>query len=229
MILLFPIGSAEKPRRQPLVTMAIILFSLVVYVAMAWSDLPRQQILDRWGYVPNESAPVTFLTSLFMHSGLVEMLVNLWLLWLLAPLIESRLGHFPFLLLYLAGGLAAWSAVGALDPGVDRMMAHCGSSGALAAVMGAFLALYPFADIKVWYFFMFIFVGLFRGGVFRIGALIVIGLWFAVKVVMLMFSSQAAPVGAELLQQVGGFAFGAVAAIAGFGREGLERETSYAD
>lgn len=229
MLFFLPIGTAEKPRRQPLATCAVMTLTLAAYVVCVWGDMPHQQIIDRWGYIPNEGSPATFITSLFIHESLWRLVVNVWLLWLFGPLLESRLGHYPFLLLYLAGGMASWATAGAFEMGSDRLVAHIGASGSLAAVLGAFVVLYPFADIKIWYFLGLIYYYGLKVGTFRVLALLVIGLWFGAQVSSLLVGASGGPESMGLLSQVGGFLFGAAAAVVGFGKEGILRETSYGE
>jgi membrane associated rhomboid family serine protease len=227
-MIFLPIGTAEKPRRQPLVTLGLILFTLAVNGVARLGGSPFAQVIDRWGYIPNEGTAFTFISSLFLHRELWLMGINLWLLFIFGPLLESRAGHIPFLLFYLGSGLATNALSGALELGSDRMMAHVGTSGCIAAVLGLFLILYPFADIKVWYAFFLLYWG-FKVGVARVMGLLLILLWFLVHLFNLWLEHLSGNRYGDLLSQFGGFGFGVLAGVIGFGREGLLRETSFTD
>jgi len=227
-MLLIPIGTAERPRRQPLATFSLILFTIAAYLASRWSGLPQDQVLDRWGFIANECSPATFLTSMFLHRHLWLLIVNMWLLFVFGPLIESRLSHLPFGLLYVAGGLASAAVAAGLDQGSDRMLANVGSSGALGAILGAFVVLYPFTDIRIWYVWFLTYWG-FKMGIVRVMGLLVIVLWFLGQLFALWLESLSGKRSVDMLLPFGGFLFGVIASVVGFGKEGVRRETSYED
>lgn len=226
MLILFPYRMSEPIRRQPLATVALILINLVVYGVCVFGPWDTDEILTQWGYIPNDVAVLTIPASMFLHAGVFHLLFNMWFLYLLGPLLESRLGHIPFLLLYLGGGLAAAGISGAFSIGPARIFPHVGASGAIAALMGALVVLYPFADLKIWYFFFF---GFRAGtGTFSLFGLALLGLWFLKEMLLVWLGADSggtAPV--DRLAHVGGFVFGAVGCILAFGKEGLRREVNY--
>lgn len=80
----------------------------------------------------------TIFTSMFLHAGIAHLVGNMWFLWIFGNNVEDRLGHVPFLLFYLIGGvfaaLAHWSAT----TGLGTMLPTVGASGAVAVVLGAY-------------------------------------------------------------------------------------------
>lgn len=228
MLIFFPYATAERPRRQPLAAYGLIVFTAMAHVAAVLAPGPLDQVLQRWGYVPDAGMPLTIFSSMFLHAGLGHLVSNLWLLFLAGPLVESRIGHIPFLLFYLAGGLAAFGVSGGFSVGDGRLVAHVGASGALAAVIGAFVALYPFGDIKIWYFFFFIIRGFYIGTV-RVASSLIFGLWFLFQALSAGYELHLGVSLSEtdVFAHAGGFLFGLVAALLAFGREGVRRETSY--
>lgn len=84
---------------------------------------------------------ITVLTSMFLHGGLLHIAGNMLYLWIFGNNIEDVLGHFKFLLFYLAGGVIAALAHIASNP--MSQIPTVGASGAIAAVLGAYLIVYP--------------------------------------------------------------------------------------
>jgi membrane associated rhomboid family serine protease len=99
----------------------------------AFRALPSQT----WGYVPARPRRIALLTSLFMHAGWMHLLGNMLFLLLTGPFVEDVYGRPLFAAFYLGGGIAA-TLVHALAQG-DSQAGLVGASGAIAAVMGAFL------------------------------------------------------------------------------------------
>ncbi|MEX0794032.1 MAG: rhomboid family intramembrane serine protease [Pirellulaceae bacterium] len=154
----------------------------------------------------NVSATLTTIfTSLFLHAGIVHLVGNMWFLWLFGNNIEDRLGHFPFFLFYLAGGIVAslchWVAVadgGAILPTV-------GASGAVSAVLGAYAVTYPQARVRclLLLFIILLFVDL--------PAIVVLGLWIGMQVIQGFGAIQlGTDGGVAWWAHIGGFAWGAV-------------------
>lgn len=103
---------------------------------------------------PEKSVWFTLLTSMFLHGGLAHLGGNLLFLWIFGNNIEDHLGHFRYLLFYLIGGLVASAAHILLN--LDSTVPVVGASGAIAAVMGAYLVWFPDAPVRTAVFFFFI-------------------------------------------------------------------------
>jgi membrane associated rhomboid family serine protease len=139
---------------------------------------------------------------MFMHASWSHIIGNMIFLWAFGPEIEDAMGPLRFLIFYLAGGVIAMLAQVAADP--HSTVPNLGASGAIAAVMGAFIVTYPRDQIKS-VLFIFIF---FR--ITLIPAALLIGFWFLTQ---LVHAGAVAPVqggGVAYLAHVGGFIFGAV-------------------
>ncbi len=157
-------------------------------------------------------AILAILTSLFLHGGWLHILGNMLFLWVFGDNIEDRLGHAFYLVFYLLAGVVAAMVQGLLNP--DSVTPVLGASGAVAAVLGAYLLWYPTATIRVVIpFFILIFIPL------PIPAWIMIGVWFAQNLLAgyATIADAAAPdQGVAWFAHIGGFLFGlAVAWIAG--------------
>lgn len=142
---------------------------------------------------PDKNVYLALLFSMFMHAGLLHIGGNMLYLWVFGNNIEDRIGPLPYLVFYLLGGLAATAAHVALDP--NSTVPVVGASGAIAAVMGAYLVLYPRHRVHTAIFFGII---LFR----PIRAWIVLGFWFVSQFVIDPNS------GVAWAAHVGGFVFG---------------------
>jgi len=148
---------------------------------------------------------ITILTSMFMHGSWSHILGNLVFLWAFGPEIEDLMGRRGYLVFYLLGGLAATAAQVAAGP--TSTVPNLGASGAIAAVMGAFLVTYPRDQIRS-LLVIFVFVSM-----RYIPAALLIGVWFLMQLVNLgAVAPQQASGGVAYAAHVGGFIFGAVTA-----------------
>ena len=144
------------------------------------------------------------LTSMFLHGGLAHLGFNMLFLWIFGNNVEDRLGHVRYLLFYLAGGVAATAGFVLSQP--DGTVALVGASGAIAAVMGAYLVWFPNAPIRTLVFLLLLDI---RARWFLI-------FWF----VMQFFTAPDA--GVAWVAHVAGFVFGAaVGLVARSGRSRL--------
>lgn len=132
-------------------------FALVPHNLLSWAS----------GVVPAAYAFPPIFTSMFLHASWPHVLLNMWGLYIFGDNVEDRLGHFGYLLFYLASGLGA--AFTHLLFNLNSQVPTVGASGAIAGVMGAYFLLYPRARVLVWFFFIFF---------FWVPAWLVLGLWF---------------------------------------------------
>ena len=203
---LIPLSDASRrPLKMPLVTPLIIVVNVFVFLlelvrgdtfVMAWSAVPAQIVSGHhW---------ITILTAMFMHGSWSHILGNMIFLWAFGPEIEDAMGRSRFLVFYLVGGFVAMLAQVAADP--HSTVPNLGASGAIAAVMGAFLVTYPRDRIKS-VLFVFIFAR-----ITLIPAALLIGFWFLIQLVHAGAIAQTQTGGVAYLAHVGGFVFGAVTA-----------------
>src|SRR6202034_3568335 len=131
-----------------------------------------------WSVVPirlmHGHSAVTLLTSMFMHGGWLHIIGNMIYLWAFGPAIEDAMGSLRFLFFYLAGGLIAMFAQVMGDP--YSTIPVLGASGAIAAVMGAFIVTFPRDRIRT-LLWILIFIR-----VTYIPAIFLIGFWFLIQV-----------------------------------------------
>jgi membrane associated rhomboid family serine protease len=196
---MFPIGDDNTSRRTfPLVTYVLIALNVLFFlVELSGGDA----FIGKWAFVPSRFVAnpsgdfLTLFTSMFMHGGWVHLGGNMLYLWIFGDNVEDRFGHVKFTIFYLLCGLAATFAQLAFSLG--SRVPNLGASGAIAGVLGAYILLFPQANVKV----------LQAQRVIQVPALIVIGLW----IVLQFFSGIGSIANTE---QTGGVAY--MAHIGGF-------------
>jgi len=150
-------------------------------------------------------APLTLITSMFLHGGWMHLIGNMLYLWVFGNNIEDRLGHARYLGFYIGCGLVA--AISQIVPEPYSTTPMVGASGAISGVLGAYLVFYPTARVVVLIplFFVFFLHEL------RAGWLLLI--WFAFQIL----SALAAPSSGGVVAwwaHIGGFVAGMVVALA---------------
>jgi membrane associated rhomboid family serine protease len=154
---------------------------------------------------------IAILVSTFLHAGWLHIIGNMLFLWVFGNNVEDFLGPVKFLLFYVAGGLAAafahilfalWTSPCPPEP--TSCVPSVGASGAVAAVMGAYILLYPRARVNVLVPIFFIFT------IIQMSALAVLGIWFVYQFFIGLQESQAVS-GVAWMAHVGGFVFGLAA------------------
>ena len=147
-------------------------------------------------------------TSMFLHAGWLHLLGNMLFLWIFGANVEDRLGRARFLLVFLVGGVVADAAQVLSDPASEVPM--IGASGAIAAVLGAYLVLFPRARIQ-----SLVFLGFFYQ-LIAVPAVIVLGFWFLLQVADGIGSLGPTTVvdgGVAFFAHIGGFVAGALLAL----------------
>jgi membrane associated rhomboid family serine protease len=201
-----PLGDASRrPTRLPIVTIAIIVVNAFVFLLELRGG---DAFVKQWSVVPADIVSghhwITILTAMFMHGSWSHIIGNMIFLWAFGPEIEDAMNPLRYLIFYLLGGLVAMLAQIAGDP--HSTLPNLGASGAIAAVMGAFLVTYPLDQIRtVWFFFVFVRISF-------IPAVILIGFWFLTQLFDAGSVAAVQTGGVAYLAHVGGAVFGAVTA-----------------
>jgi len=144
----FPMSDASRrPFHLPVVTASIIVVNLVAFgLELAGGEA----FVTRWSLVPADIVAgrhwITVLTAMFLHGSVSHLVGNMVFLWAFGPEVEDLMQPRRYLVFYLLGGLAATAAQ--LVAGPDSTVPNLGASGAIAAVMGAFLVTYPHDRIR---------------------------------------------------------------------------------
>src|SRR5208282_211337 len=203
---MIPLGDASRrPTRVPIVTILIILVNGFVFVQELMGG---DAFVGNWSAIPEQIVSghhlITLLTAMFMHASWSHIIGNMIFLWAFAPEIEDAMGPGRYLVFYIVGGLVAMLAQVAASP--HSTVPNPGASGAIAAVMGAFLITYPRDRIRT-ALVLFVFVR-----ITFIPAALLIGFWFLTQLFNAGAVAQVQTGGVAYLAHIGGFIFGAVTA-----------------
>jgi membrane associated rhomboid family serine protease len=201
-----PLGDASRPQRRfAVVTVLIIVLNAWVFLKeLAYGN----RFVWEWSVVPirivHGYSWITILTSMFMHAGWLHIIGNMVYLWAFGREIEDAMGSIKFTFFYLIGGVVAMMSQILGDP--FARVPCLGASGAIAAVMGAFLVTYPRDRIRTIVFFL-IFVR-----ITFIPAALLIGFWFFLQILNFGTVATVRTGGVAYLAHIGGFLFGVITA-----------------
>ncbi len=197
---MIPIRDSVRSRTIPYVNLTIIAANLLVFVYELTLGSGLNRFLCDWGVISRDvtnffapphrpefvlgpcglsSSPVEAdvllrpFTAMFIHAGWLHILGNMLFLWIFGDNVEDALGHLRYLLFYLICGLAADAAQVFMTP--NDLLPAVGASGAIAGVMGAYLVLYPRANIAVLVPLLILL------GAIYIPAVLLIGVWFLIQ------------------------------------------------
>nr|MBC7244790.1 rhomboid family intramembrane serine protease [Chloroflexota bacterium] len=206
---MIPLRDINPRRRFPFVTLGIIFFNVLVFLYEFTLPSARalEALVNTWGLVPYRLAQLDFtailtvFTSMFLHGGFMHLAGNMLYLWIFGDNIEAALGPLRFLIFYLLCGVGA--AVGQVLMDTTSTVPMVGASGAISGVLGAYLMLYPHAEVETLILF-----GYFMRLV-RMPALIVLGLWIVTQLLSGVLSlGMQATGGVAWFAHIGGFLAG---------------------
>ncbi len=176
-----------------------------------------QRVSCRGGAVAAGSRPawLTAFTSMFLHGSFLHIFGNMLFLAIFGPNVEDSMSRPRYLAFYLLGGLVALGAQVAIAP--DSTVPTLGASGAIAAVLGGYILLFPRARVITLVLIVFFFT------IVELPALVLLGLWF-LEQLWFALAGLASPLGGSegvaYFAHVGGFAFGMLAIRAFLTRRG---------
>ncbi|MEN0006085.1 MAG: rhomboid family intramembrane serine protease, partial [Bacteroidota bacterium] len=203
--MIFPIGDDQvKGGHFPLLSYSFIALNVGIFLFQI--SLPPNQLnafIFEYGSIPVETMQgkdlFTLVTSMFLHGGWMHLIGNMLFLWVFADNIEATIGSFRFFIFYLLGGLAAHAAH--IYFNLYSEIPTVGASGAISAVMGAYLVMFPTSRIRV----LFIIFS------FNVSAYIFLGLWIWqqwMSGTAALEVNTAETAGVAWWAHIGGFAFG---------------------
>jgi len=181
---------SKSPPRFPWVTLTLFLFCTgIMLLHWGMTPLARNAMLEMGGVIPEQLTPVfslpftawadyrllTLVSALFIHTGWLHLLGNMVYLWVFGLPVERRLGGFGMVLVFVLGGALSNLFVAMRLP--DLASPIVGASGAISAVVGAYLGMFPSRRIG-----MLLPLGLYLQFA-RVPALLVIGSWFTLQLV----------------------------------------------
>jgi len=209
------------PRRSfPIVTLLLILVNVLVFVHQLSLPSPAGEVFVRtYGLVPArialalagrrytiEQALLPLVTCMFLHGGLLHIIGNMWFLWIFGGNVEDRLGSLPYLFFYLVTGIGSGIAQTLFSWG--SQIPSIGASGAISGVLGAYIVFFPGSRLLTLVPLLIIWF------VWRIPAILFIGLWFIAQFLSGLGSlGQQSVGGVAWWAHVGGFVIGLVVAL----------------
>ncbi len=229
--MIFPVGDDQvHGGAKPIFSYAFIGMNVILFLLQMSVE---GNLICEYGAIPNEIVGgqdyFTLFSSMFMHGGWMHLIGNMLFLWVFGDNIEATVGNLPFAAFYILGGLAAHAAHIYFSTG-NEMLSDCcsicsavvpcqdaanlcpgsiptvGASGAIAAVLGAYLVMFPKSKVKilVLYFFQ----------TFKVPAILFLGFWIGQQLLSGFASlgpEAAASGGVAWWAHIGGFAFGVIA------------------
>jgi membrane associated rhomboid family serine protease len=219
-----PIRDANPTRRFPFVTLSLIALNVAAF--LLWEPIfgsPREQALFFYchGAIPAEmtdleaipevaqacggkSVLASIFTSMFLHGGWLHIIGNMLFLWVFGNNVEDRMNPAVFLGFYLLGGVVA--AYAQVLPDIGSTVPLIGASGAVAAVLGAYIVMFPRARVLTLVIFFFI-------TAIELPAVVVLGLWFVLQALQGIGSLAGDIGGVAWFAHIGGFLFGLLVAL----------------
>jgi membrane associated rhomboid family serine protease len=208
---MIPIRDDNPVRGIPFVTILTILACMAVYL---WQiSLPpqsKQTAITLLGFMPAllfgyarlegdpwVSPTGSMFTAMFLHGGFFHLAGNMLYLWIFGDNVEDRVGRGRFIAFYLVCGAIA--ALTQAVPDTRSTVPMIGASGAVSGVLGAYVVLYPRANVLVALPFLLA----------RVPALMMLGVWFAGHLLSSLFAEPGAG-GVAFVAHIGGFIGGAV-------------------
>lgn len=201
----FPIGDTQvQGGYKPHVAYTFLGLNILIFLYEFSLGSGINQFLHTYGTIPSEITAgqdyYTLLTSMFLHGGWMHLIGNMLFLWVFGDNIEATIGSVKFFFFYLAGGLTASLTHILFNLGSN--IPSVGASGAIAAILGAYLVMFPKSQVKIFVLIIF------RN--FKIPAIAFLGLWFGQQLISGFgeICKTADTAGVAWWAHIGGFVFG---------------------
>lgn len=211
---MLPIYDENRPATKPYVNYILIIINVAVFFYFLLQGIEIfNSALVFYGSIPilivNGERLWSIFTSMFIHADIIHLFGNMVFLWIFGDNVEDALGHANYIIFYLLGGLAAslthiaslfitlpsFGYVGFEIPAV-------GASGAISAVLGAYVLMYPRARIRTLIFYFFFVT------IVSIPAIFYLGFWFLYQLMMGVYSFTGFLSGVAFWAHIGGFIAG---------------------
>jgi membrane associated rhomboid family serine protease len=189
-------------------------------LAAEYARLTSASVEERYGFVPSHPGAMSYISANFLHAGWLHLIGNMWFLWLAGFVLEDTWGRPIYTVVYFIAGAAALQFHAWFNPG--SAIPTIGASGAVAALMGAFLVRFPAMRIELAWVLWTFRIRLYR---FKVPACALLPFWLLMEVFYGSLSGQSS--GVAHWAHVGGFGFGAVAALV-LRYSGLEQKANQA-
>ncbi|MGB9612541.1 MAG: rhomboid family intramembrane serine protease, partial [Bryobacteraceae bacterium] len=188
---MIPLRDSQPSYSPPVVTILIIAANAAAFLyEVSLDHFSLNYFIAAYGLVPARFQFADIFTSMFLHGGWLHFLGNMWFLWIYGDNVEDILGHFKFLVFYLACGVAAALTHVLVNPA--SRVPTIGASGAIAGVMGAYMVKFPHSRIVTLVPIFFFLTTV------EVPAVFILGYWF-----LLQFFSGVGSIGYSHVSQGG--------------------------
>ena len=205
----FPIGDDQiKGGAYPFFSYTFLILNILVFLYQISLNPEAQMVfLEHFSTIPTYIAEGhhygTLISSMFLHGSVMHLLGNMMFLWVFADNIEATVGNLTFLVFYLLGGILA--SLAHVYFNIESDIPSLGASGAISAVLGAYLIMFPHSKIKT---IVFLIVILRR---VTMSAFAFLGIWIAIQIFSTIQSmGMAEGSGTAWFAHLGGLAFGLI-------------------
>ncbi len=214
---MFPIRDTIPAKRFPIMNWLIIITNIAIFIyELSLNDQQLGEFIGTYGLIPAKfslfshhdlwSAKLLslspFFTNMFLHSGWLHIILNMWVLIIFGDNVENRMGSFKYLAFYIICGIAASISHYILN--INSPIPAIGASGAIAGVMAAYMFLFPFAKVVV--LIPILFIPLF----FELPSFVYIGIWFIMQLWSGALSLGFKSAGIAFWAHIGGFLSGII-------------------
>lgn len=204
----FPISDDNPSNTSPLITFILIGLCLFVFFLQILSEM-NPAIYYNFGFIASNffysesfiGSLIPIITSMFVHGGFAHIIGNLLYLWIFGDNVEDSMGRIRFIIFYFLCGASGAILQGVMDPTSDVPMV--GASGAIAGILGAYLLLFPRANVRC-LIFIIIFIQM-----IRVPAFLVLGIWILGQFFSLPGSLDSSG-GVAYFAHIGGFLTGMI-------------------
>ena len=155
---MIPLRDSTRSRTFPIVNVSLIVINFIVFFKeISLSNQALNQLTFTYGLIPAHvasqlaagapllSLATPFITAMFLHANWLHIIGNMLYLWIFGDNVEDRVGHLPYLFLYLLVGVAGSIVYCLASPA--SQVPIIGASGAIAGILGAYFVLYPKAKV----------------------------------------------------------------------------------
>ncbi len=202
---MIPLRDENPNHIMPIINWAIIVVCVSVFIWQVLGGSERyESIIETYGFVPalvrnNSDHYYMFITSMFLHGGLIHLGGNMLYLYIFGDNLEDMCGHLSYLIFYLVCGISA--SLLFMASAWNSTMPAIGASGAISGVLAGYVILFPKVRVMT-----AIPIGFFIR-VVHVPAFVMIGLWFVYQFLLAIIGAET---GVAYWAHIGGFLAGLV-------------------
>lgn len=144
---MFPLYDENRPTKMSFITIGLIFLNVLIFI-FVFQNI--DVVILQFGLIPEKIISGknfwTLITSIFLHSGGIHLIGNMWFLWVFGNNLEAAMGRIRYLFFYLICGILAGGFYCLLSP--EKTIPVVGASGAISGVLGGYFILFPHHKIK---------------------------------------------------------------------------------